>query len=318
MTQRSVVGIDVAKHRLDCVALPSGRRCAVANDPAGWRVLIHWLAAVPAPCIVLEATGSLHQGVTAALAAANLLPAVVNPTQVRRFAQSLGQHAKTDRIDALVLAWFGQRVAPAPRPLPTPARRLLQAWVTRREQLTKLITMEHNRLQDPGNLVPDSSRRLITLLTAEQHAVEQHIQHLIATTPELSDPAARLRSVPGIGPVVCATLLAALPELGHLPTRQLAALVGVAPFARESGTSCGRRVIAGGRADVRRMLYLAVNTMRRWNPLIGPYHARLMARGKPFKVAAIASVHKLLGLLNVMLRDNLSWSDLAVVQAVSA
>ena len=313
-----VVGIDVAKDRLDCVVLPSGQFCAVPNDGAGWRTLVRWLEPLARPRIVLEATGSYHLGVTEALAAAHLLPAVVNPTQVRRFAQSLGQQAKTDRIDALTLAWFGQRMTPAPRLLPSPERRRLQALVTRREQLVKLATMEQNRYQNPGNLVPESSTRLLAMVQAEQQVVEREIQQVIATSSELRLAAARLTSVPGIGPVVCATVLAALPELGHLPTKQLAALVGVAPFARDSGRSHGTRRIAGGRADVRRMLYLAVNTMRRWNPVIGPYHTRLMERGKPFKVASIASVHKLLGLLNAMVRDNLTWSDLAVVQVVSA
>jgi transposase len=308
-----VVGIDVAKDRLDGVILPSGERCDVANTPAGWQTLCQRFAALPTPTIVLEATGNHHVGVTHALAAVGLAPAIVNPFVIRRFADSLGQKAKTDRIDALVLAWYGQQRQPIPRPLPDPARRQLQALVTRRAQVTKLLTMERNRAHDPA-AVQASVARAIGFYQHEQQQLEQEIAALIAATPTLTAPAARLTSVPGIGPVISATLLAALPELGQATPKQLAALVGVAPFAQDSGAHRGARHIAGGRPDVRQALYQAVIVMRRHNPVIGGYQTALMARGKPFKVAAIAAARKLLGILNAMLRDGLTWSETTAAQ----
>lgn len=303
-----VVGIDVAKHELEWVLLPAGERGTVANTPTGWQQVCRRVARVPAPTIVLEATGNYHCGLVHALAAAGCAPAVVNPLVIRRFADSLGQKAKTDRIDALVLAWYGQQRHPVPRPVPDPARRQLQALVTRRAQVTKLLTMERNRAHDP-EAVHDSVARAVAFYRAEQRQLERAIAALIAATPALAEPAARLTSVPGIGPIIAATLLAALPELGHATPKQLAALVGVAPFARDSGTRRGERHIAGGRPDVRQALYQAVIVMRRHNPVISAYQTALMTRGKAFKVAAIAAAHKLLGLLNAMLRDGLDWSQ---------
>jgi transposase len=303
-----VVGIDVAKQTLDCVVLPVLERRSVANTPAGWRQLVRWLEPHAHPRIVLEATGSYHVGLTHALAAAGVPPAVINPYRMRRFADSLGQQAKTDRIDALVLAWYGQQRQPPPTMVPDPARRQLQALVTRRQQVTKLLTMERNRAHDP-EAVADSLARAITFYQQEQRTLEHEIRQLIAATPALAAPAAQLTSVPGIGPVISATLLAALPELGHATGKQLAALVGLAPFAQDSGQYRGARHIAGGRSDVRQALYQAVIVMGTHNPVLATYQRTLIQRGKPFKVAAIATARKLLGILNAMLRDNLSWSD---------
>jgi transposase len=312
----AAIGIDVAKHELEWVLLPQGERGRVANTPAGWQQLCRRFVPVPAPTIVVEATGNYHRGLVHALAAVGRPPAVVNPFRIRRFADSLGQKAKTDRIDALVLAWYGQQRQPPARPLPDPARRQLQALVTRRAQVTKLLTMEQNRAHDPA-AVQDSVARAIAFYRHEQATLTRAMAALIAATPALAEPAARLTSVPGIGPVICATLLAALPELGQASPKQLAALVGLAPFARDSGAHRGERHIAGGRPDVRQALYQAVIVMRRHNPVISTYQTALMRRGKPFKVAAIAAAHKLLGILNAMLRDDLTWPETRAARAVA-
>jgi transposase len=309
------VGIDVSKAALDVVWLPAGEHRTLPNSATGWRQLITWLApAAPLP-IVLEATGNYHCGVVTALAAANRPALVLNPLRLRRFAQSLGQSAKTDRLDALVLAWYGQQRSHPIRPLPSPARATLRRLVTRREQVTKLLTMERNRAHDPES-VQDSSARVRAFLVAEQHLLARQIAQLIRDTTELAHPYALLVSVPGIGPVIAATLLAKLPELGYASTKQLAALVGLAPFARDSGTATGIRVISGGRSPVRRALYQAVTVMRRRRSGITAYHDRLIARGKPLKVAAIATAHKLLTLLNAMRRDGLRWEQTTTALAL--
>jgi transposase len=309
-----VVGIDVAKATLACVWLPRGEQRTFANEPAGWAALITWLAPTPPDLIVLEATGSYHVRLTEALAAADLLPAVINPTVIHRFAQSLSRHAKTDHSDALTLAWYGQRMRPEPQPLRSPARRQLQALVTRRAQVNKLVGMEQNRLAVTDPIAQSSVTTVIACLTAQLTSLATQIAAHIKADPELAADAALLTSVPGIGPLISATLIAAVPELGQRTGKQLAALVGLAPFARDSGTHRGLRFIAGGRADVRRALYLAVLTMRRFNPIIAAHLHHLEARGKPSKLAMIASARRLLGILNAMLRDRLTWSETQVGQ----
>lgn len=312
-TSPVVIGIDVAKHTLDCVRLPGLARQSGANTPAGWQQLVRGVGAPTPARIVLEATGRYHGGLTHALAEAGLAPAVVNPFVVRRCADSLGQKAKTDQIDALVLAWYGQQRQPPPRPAPDPARRQLQALVTRRQQVTKLLTMERNRAAGP-EAEQASLQRAIAFSTQEQQTLERDIRRLIGATPELAAQAARLTSVPGIGLVISATLRAALPELGHATGTPLAALVGLAPFAQDSGARQGPRHIAGGRPDVRQALYQGVIVMGTHNPALAAFQRALIQRGKPCKVAAIATARKLLGILNAMLRDSLSWSEPATAR----
>lgn len=315
-TDVSAVGIDVAKATLDVVWLPSGKHRAFANTAPGWQQLSAWLGSAPELPIVLEATGNYHHGVVRALAAANRPVAVLNPLRARRFAQSLGQHAKTDRIDALVLAWYGQQRPHPIRPLPSAAQVSLRRLVTRRAQVTKQLAMERTQAQDP-EAVRESCDRVVAALRAEQRLLSRQIAQLIRATPELAQPYALLVSMPGIGLVIAATLLAQLPELGHATAKQLAALVGVAPFARDSGAAAGVRQISGGRSPVRQALYQAVIVMRRHHTGVAPTQDRLMQRGKPFKVAAIAAVRKLLGILNAMLRDGLLWHETTAAQATN-
>ncbi len=300
------VGIDVAKRWLDVAWGPSGRR-RVANTPEGWATLVAALAAAPPTLIVLEATGHLHVGVTVALDAAGLTPAVVSPLAVRRFAQSLGQHAKTDTLDARLLARYGERMRPTPRPVPSATERTLAALVARRADVVKLLVMETNRCDAADPAVATSIEAVLAVLTEQQHQLDRQIATVIADDPALAARFAILTSVPGIGPVIGATLLVGLAELGTAPGAQLAGLVGLAPYARDSGSHRGHRAIGGGRKAVRRALYLAALTAISRAPLFTAHYQQLRARGKPAKVALIACARRLLGILNAMVRDGLAW-----------
>jgi transposase len=308
------IGIDVSKAWLDVIQGPDGTPWRVPNTPAGWERLRAALGTIPAPLIVLEATGNLHVGVTVALDAAGLTPAVVNPLSVRRFGQSLGQHAKTDRTDARLLATYGERLRPVPRPVPTETARTLQALVSRRQELTKLIVMETNRRTTADPVVRPSIAAVLTLLTGQQRTLDRQIATVIASDPGLAARLAQLTSVPGIGPVIGATLVASLPELGTTTGAQISALVGLAPYARDSGAQRGQRCIHGGRAPVRRSLYLAALTAIRRSLALRVHYQQLRARGKPFKVALIACARRLLRIINAMLRDGLTWDQTHVAQ----
>lgn len=310
----SFVGIDVSKAWLDVVQGPEGTPWRVPNTPAGWERLRGELATTPAPLIVLEATGNLHVGVTVALDAVGLTPAVVNPLSVRRFGQSLGRHAKTDRTDARLLATYGERLRPVPRPVPTETARTLQALVTRRQELTKLLVMEKNRQTTADPVVQPSITAVLSLLVAQQRDLARQIAAVIARDPALAARLAHLTSVPGIGPVIGATLVASLPELGTTTGARISALVGLAPFARDSGAQRGQRRIHAGRAPVRRVVYLAALTAISRSPALREHYQQLRARGKPFKVALIACARRLLRILNAMLRDGLTWDQTKVGQ----
>lgn len=303
------VGIDVAKKWLDVAWGSSGRQQRVANTPEGWERLVAALVAAPPTLIVLEATGHLHVGVTVALDEAGLTPAVVSPLAVRRFAQSLGQHAKTDTLDARLLASYGERMRPTPRPVPSATERMLAALVARRADVAKLLVMETNRRDAADPVVQPSIDAVLAVLIAQQRALDAEIAAVIARDPALQTRMALLTSVPGIGPVIGATLLVGLAELGTAPAAQLAGLVGLAPYARDSGAHRGHRAIGGGRKAVRRALYLAALTAISRCPLFTAHYQQLRARGKPAKVALIACARRLLGILNAMARDGLTWSQ---------
>lgn len=309
MRQEAFVGIDVAKAWLDVAWLPTGRRERLPNTEVGWADLVTALTADPAPLIVLEATGKHHVGVTVALAAAGLTPAVINPLAVRRFGQSLGQHAKTDRTDARLLARYGERMRPVPRPVPTAPARPLRALVSRRAELTKLIVMAKNRRTTAEPVVQASIATVLAVLMAQHAELDRQIAAVIAGDPVLADRLAHLTSAPGIGPVIGATLVAALPELGTVAGPRVAALVGLAPYARDSGAQRGQRFIHGGRPMVRRALYQAAFTSVQWSPVLSAHYQQLRARGKAHKVALIACARRLLGILNAMLREGLTWSQ---------
>jgi transposase len=285
------VGIDVAKAQLDIAVRPSGERWAVSNDAEGVVTLVEQLQPLHPTLIVLEATGGLERVATAALATAGLPVVVVNPRQARDFARATGQLAKTDALDARALAHFADVIRPTLRPLPDAQTQELRALLGRRQQLIGMRTAEQNRLAGTsGRLIQD---------------IEAHIAWLNARIATLDDDL--LQSVPGIGPVCARTLLLELPELGTLTRQQIAALVGVAPLNRDSGTLRGRRTIWGGRAHVRTVLYMGTLVATRFNPQIKAFYQRLLAAGKIKKVALTACMHKLLTILNAMLKHRTSW-----------
>lgn len=305
------IGIDVAGRELVVAVHGERRPATVANDAAGRAALVARIAPRAPAAIVLEGTGGLERPVAIALAEAGLPVVVVNPRQVRDFAKASGRRAKTDAVDAAVLARYAATMRPEPRPLPPPATRELAALVGRRRQVVALLVAERDRLHRAEPVVVPSLRRSVAALVAERGALDADIAARIAAEPAWRARAAALRAVPGVGPVVAATLLALLPELGHLDRKQVASLVGVAPFDRQSGQHRGRATIGGGRAAARTPLYLAAVTAARHNPRIRPFYDRLLAAGKPPKLALIACARKLLTILNAMLRDGADWDPVA-------
>ena len=286
------VGIDVSKATLDVHVCPEGTALRVPNTPAGVRRLVTRLARLAPTLIVADATGGLERALVDALHAAGLPVAVAGPDRVRHFARALGVRGKTDRVDAGVLALYAERVRPAVRAAPTADDRALSALAARRRQLTAMLAAEKNRLQAAARELLADVRAHVRWLAARIARLDAQIGDAIATDPARGAAAARLQTVPGVGPVVAHTLAAELPELGRLGRRQVAALVGVAPFPRDSGTLRGTRAISGGRAVVR--------TAR-------AFYRRLVAAGKPKKAALTAAAHKLLTILNTMARDGTTW-----------
>jgi transposase len=301
------VGIDIAKERLDIAERPQPSRWQTRRDEAGLEQLVQRLQAIQPALIVLEATGGLEGSVVSALLAAQLPVVVVNPRQVRDFAKATGRLAKTDRLDADLLAHFGEALKPELRPLPDAQQRQLDSLMVRRRQLVDMLVAERNRLSSAAPAAQASLRRHIEWLQAELDDVEGEVQTLIHQTPAWRERDDLLQSVPGLGQVTAASLLALLPELGQLSHKQLAALVGVAPFNADSGKHKGKRIIWGGRADVRAVLYMATLSATRFNPLIRTFYQRLVAAGKPKKVALTACMRKLLTFLNAIVRDARPW-----------
>lgn len=302
------VGIDVSKDRLDVHLRPSGEAFAVARDGAGIDALADRLRRIGPELVVLEATGGFETVVAAGLAAAGLALAVVNPRQIRAFARAVGRLAKTDALDAAVIAHFAEAVRPQPRPVPAPQAQALGELVARRRQIVEMMGAERNRrrqLRQP-RLIKGVDRILAALQT-QLSELEQDIDTAVRGTPAWREREDLLTSVPGIGPRIARTLIADLPELGALTRHQVAALTGVAPFNRDSGQWRGRRTIAGGRTSVRNALYMSVLVaIRRNMPLAQTYH-RLRQAGKPAKVAIVATMRKLITILNAIIRDNKPW-----------
>jgi transposase len=306
--ERLFVGIDVSKDRLEVYVRPTGERLTVASDEAGITQLLGRLQVLQPSVIVLEATGGYEARVAAALAHAGLPVAVVNPRQVRDFARATGQLAKSDGLDAAVLAHFGEAVSPPVRPLPNAQAQALAELVTRRRQLVEMLTAELNRQQQARQrLVQTRLQRHVTWLRAAIAELEEDITRLIRSSPVWREKENVLTSAPGIGDVTAHALIAELPELGRLSRRRIASLAGLAPFIRESGRWKGRRMIRGGRAHVRRALYMATVVAIRYNPPIGDFYRRLIGAGRPKKLALIAAMRKLLTVLNAMLRDSRKW-----------
>ena len=300
------VGIDVSATTLD-VAVHGGRDWQAENAAGGIAALVAALDALHPAVIVLEATGVYHQAVTSALAAAGLPVVVVNPRQVRDFARSTGQLAKTDRLDAAVLAQFAAVVRPTPRPLPDDALLELRALLERRRQLVEMLTAEKNRLAVARRSVRPSLQRVMRTLERALAEADDDIGQWLRRSPVWRAQEALLRSVPGVGPQTARCLIAQLPELGRLTRREIAALVGVAPLARDSGTLRGRRTCWGGRAPVRAALYMAVISGIRCNPVLRACYQRLRAAGKPAKLALTACIRRLLTIINAMLKTQQRW-----------
>jgi transposase len=303
------VGIDVSKAQLDVEIRPSGEKQSFANDKVGIKALVKWLAKIAPTLIVMEATGGYERQVMRALVSADLPAVVVNPRQVRDFAKATGQLAKTDSIDAGVLAHFAEVIRPALRPLPDTVTLELRALTARRRQILEMIAAENNRLEMTSKAVRKSIKAHIGYLEQALERANQELDRAIEQSPIWKENEDLLRSAKGIGPVTSRTLLAELPELGTLDRKQIAALVGVAPFNRDSGTLKGRRSIWGGRAPVRCALYMATLVATKRNPVIRDFYNRLMAKGKLFKVALVACMRKLLTILNSMIKHKTRWSN---------
>ncbi|HEX2065794.1 MAG TPA: IS110 family transposase [Candidatus Thermoplasmatota archaeon] len=309
------VGIDVAAAPVDVAVRPSGEQWQVATTEPALAALVERLQALRPQLVVLEATGGLEAPVVAALGVAGLPVAVVNPRQVRDFAKATGRLATTDALDAQVLAHFAAAVQPAARPLPDACTQELGALLTRRRQLVEMLTAERNRLRSTPQGLRGRVQEHIRWLERHLAELDRELDQAVRASPAWRAKELLLRSVPGVGPVLTLTLLAQLPELGTLNRKQIAALVGVAPLNRDSGTRRGQRACWGGRGQVRAVLYMATLAAIRCNPIIRAFHARLRAAGKLPKVAVTACMHKLLLILNAILATRTAWRRPALATA---
>jgi len=309
------VGIDVSKDHLDAHARPQGDAWRVANDDGGITALAERLAALAPARVVLEATGGYQNPLVAALAAAGLPVVVVNPRQARRFAEAVGRLAKTDQIDAATLAHFAEAVPAQPRPLPDAAARELRDLLARRRQVLQMRLAEQQRLPNAAGRVRPAIARHLKFLDRELRRLDDDLGAAVRASPAWRERDELLQSVPGVGPQVSRVLLAELPELGRLPGRRLASLVGLAPFSRDSGRRRGRRRIYGGRAVVRAALYMAALVAKRHNRALAAVFERLVAAGKAKKVALIAVARKLLTILNAIVASGTPWDEKRAARA---
>jgi transposase len=314
-TIKQWVGIDVSQDNLDIAIHPQNSTWRVTNDLSGTAELVSKLAAHQIAGIVLEATGGLERAVMSELEAAGYQTRRVNPVQIRHFAKAAGKLAKTDRIDALMIAHFGQSLQPPVTLLPDAQTRELQALVTRRQQVVAMVTMEKNHLHSCETWVRSSIEATIAQLEAQLVELEARLASVSTGRPQWQERLAILTSVKGIGPVISQALLVQLPELGQRSAKQIAALVGVAPFNHDSGKWRGQRRIQGGRKELRSLLYMAAMCAVQHNSVFRDHYAQLLTRGKPRQVALVACIRKLLGILNAMLRTNQPWCDQPVPPA---
>jgi len=306
--EQTYIGIDVSKDRLDVHVRPSEEAFAVGRDGEGLAALIERVGMLDPYLVVLEATGGFELTVAAALVAAGVPLAVVNPRQIRDFARATGQLAKTDALDAKAIARFAEMVRPEPRAVPDEQARALGELVARRRQVIEMMTAERNRRRQlTSRRLIKSVDRLLAVLLKELAELDRDVGEGIRGTPAWRERDELLRSVPGIGDIVSRTLIADLPELGRLDRKQIAALVGVAPLNRDSGKMRGRRTTWGGRAKVRSALYMAALVASRHNPVLTAFYQRLVSAGKAKKVAITAVMRKLLTILNAIIRDRRPW-----------
>ena len=301
------VGIDVSKNELEVMCRPNKERWTVANSENEIVLLCKRLKAMKPSLIIMEATGGLEVPLVSELAAAKLPVFVINPRQARDFAKGVGRLAKTDKIDADTLAFFGETIRPDVRPLKDQETQELAALVTRRRQLVDMLTAEKNRLQQSPKTVRENIKTTIESLNKLLKDIDDELKKHMGNNPTWQKKDAILQSTPGIGQVTSLTLLSFLPELSTLNRRQIAALVGLAPLNRDSGKSHGKRCIWGGRANIRSVLYMATLSATRFNPVIQEFYNRLINAGKEFKVAITASMRKLLIILNAMVKNKTEW-----------
>ena len=315
--EATYVGIDVAKAQVDIAARPTDERWQLPNDETGIHQLLSRLKALEPTLVLLEASGGLELPLVAALAAEAVPVVVANPRQVRDFAKATGKLAKTDSLDAAVLAHFAEAVRPPVRPLRDAETQALSSLVARRHQVTAMLVSEKNRLSSAFTAaVRPRIEAHIAWLERELDDLDNSLRRTLRESPVWREKDDLLRSVPGVGEQLSLTLLAYLPELGTLDRRQVAALVGVAPFNRDSGTLRGKRTVWGGRARIRAALYMGALTATRFNPVMQDFYQRLLAAGKPKKVALTACMRKLLVILNAMLKHGLPWRDPSAQLAV--
>ena len=307
MTSEAYVGIDVSKRWLEVCVHGAVESKKIGNDPDGFRVLVGEMEAIQPQLVVFEATGGYESRAASALSAAGYAVAIANPTRVRRFAEALGILAKTDRIDAQVIAHFASVVQPTANGRQTPLEEQLAAFVERRRQLLVELVAEKNRLSTCPACVREGIEAHIAWIDAQVDALEGQIQTCIEQKPEWRERAEIIDSAPGVGPVTAATLVAELPELGQLSHKKIAALVGVAPFNKDSGPKRGKRRIFGGRSGIRRTLYMAALSAIKHNPVIRTFYEALLQRGKEKKVALVACMRKLLVFINAMVRKGEVW-----------
>ena len=311
MEQQQWVGIDVCQKYLDVYIRPSAKLFQVTNDEFGITELVKTLREIKPELIVLEATGGMELSAAIELTQAELAVAIINPRQARDFAKATGQLAKTDAIDARILAHFADAIRPQVRAIKDESSQQLQDLVQRRRQISDMITAEKNRLRGKSNVVQSDIKEHIEWLEEKLKEIELQIKNAIASDENWKQKKKLLTSVPGVGEVVATTLISSLPELGKLSHKSISYLVGLAPLNRDSGKSRGKRRIWGGRANVRCVLYMAALVAVRFNPVIKNFYQRLLDKGKPKKVALTACMHKLLILLNAMVRNGQAWQSQA-------
>lgn len=304
----SNVGIDVSKARLEVAVRPSGERFNVNNDEKGHEELVKRLSQIKPERVVLEPTGGYEIHVVQALAQACLPVVVINARQMRQFAQATGRLAKTDRIDADIIAQFGEAIRPELRPLPDETHRQLEAMVMRRRQLVDMRASELKRKQTAPKVIHPSIEGVIAFLTQQIDDIDDDLGRFMRSTPLWREADDLLQSVPGVGPVLAATVTALVPELGKLNRKQIAALIGIAPLNNDSGNRAGKRTTWGGRSAVRSVLFMASLTACRTNPTLKAFYTRLIERGKPKMIAIVATMRKLLTMLNAMLRNGRHWA----------
>jgi transposase len=302
------VGVDISKERLDLHVRPNDVSSAFDYTDAGIAQLLAFIQPLHLALVVLEATGGLESRLAASLAAANMPVVIVNPRQVRDFAKATGELAKTDRIDAAILSLFGERIRPEVRPLPDEATRDFEARLARRRQVVEMLAAEKNRLHTARRAVAKEIKSHIAYLERYLAKLDDDLDRTIADSPVWRVKENILKSAKGVGPILSRTLLAEVPELGHLNRKQIAKLIGVAPLANDSGKRTGKRQIQGGRSQVRSVLYMATLAATRSNPQIKTYYQHLLAKGKPQRVAIVACMRKFLIILNAMIRSEQNWS----------